>query len=196
MANQTQIVNLSLSWLGQRLIQNLNDNQNEAIVMKANYDLTRDKVLNDHAWTFAIRRQQLAPDATQPAFGEGNRFLIPSDVIWVHRVFRPNATLQTNDLQSARWVREGRYILAREEIVWAQFIIRETNTDIYSASFVHAFAARLAADTAITFTENNRLQLKMEGLYEEKLGQAAFADGRQGRTEVQKSTILTGARTR
>jgi hypothetical protein len=61
MATPVQIANLALSWMGQRKINSLNDNQNEAIVMNANYELSRDKVLADAAWTFATERQVLSP---------------------------------------------------------------------------------------------------------------------------------------
>lgn len=201
MANPTQIANLALSWLGQNLINSLGDNQNEAKIMNANYELSRDKVLEDRAWTFAIRREILSPILPAPVFGEGNAFLIPSDVVRVHRVFRPTGssispTLQTHNLNNARWVREGDKIFAREEIVWAVFIIRVTNTQLFSPGFVHALAARLAADTAMTFTENEKLQTRMEERYDTKMGEATFADGSQGRTEVIQSTRLTGTRTR
>lgn len=196
MANPTQISNLALSWLGQNLINSLGDNQKEAKVMNANYSLSRDKVLNDYPWTFALERQVLAPSAEESAFGAQNLFRIPNDVIFVHRVYRPSNTAQTNKFTNADWTREGQFILSREDQLWALFVMKVTNSDLFSAAFVHALAARMAADTAMTFTENSRLEEKMEARYEAKLGQAMYADGRQGRTEVLRSTKLTGARTR
>jgi hypothetical protein len=201
MANPTQIANLALSWMGQNLINALGDNQNEAKIMNANYELSRDKVLEDYAWTFAQRREILSPVLPVPTFGEGNSFLIPSDVLRVHRVFRPTGssispTLQTHKLQNARWERLGNKIFAREEIVWAVFIIRVVDTGLFSPGFVHALAARLAADTAMTLTESERLATRMEERYDTKIGEAAYADGSQGRTEVIQSTKLTGTRTR
>ena len=196
MSTETQIANIALSWLGQDLINSLNDNQTEAKVMNANYASSRDKVLADHAWTFALRREVLAPIAAPSAFGTPNQFLIPSDVLRVQRVYRPNTASQTNDLMNARWVREGQYILSREEQVWAHFIFRETNSDRYSPGFVHALAARLASDTAMVFTENRLMFEQMEALYNDKLADAIYADGSQGRTEVIRSSKLTGARTR
>ncbi len=201
----TQIVNLALSWLGQNQINALTDNQNEAVVMNANYLLSRDKVLNDYAWTFAIRRQILSPVATPPAFGFAQQFEIPSDVLYVHRVQRPQnigATLFSQVAEATRgsvnadWVREGQFILAREEVIHCIFVVRITNADLYSPSFIHALAARLAADTALTFTENTKLKDRMEEMYIAKLAEASFSDGRQGRTEKIVSNILTGARTR
>lgn len=204
MTNQTQIANIALSWLGQNLINDLGDEQNEAKIMNANYALSRDKVLADHAWTFALRREILAPVAAPVEFGTAVKFLIPSDVLRVHRVFRPTGgglsfigkVIQTNVLQNARWEREGQFIIAREEIVWALFIFRQTNTDTYNPSFVHALAARLAADTAMAFTENRKMFEQMEALYDVKLGDALYSDGSQGRTEKIRSSRLTGIRTR
>lgn len=196
MATEVQIANLALGWLGQNLINALTDNQNEAKIMNANYPLSRDKVLAEHAWTFALRREVLAPLAGAPAFGTQNRFLIPSDVLRVFRVYRSTNASQTRDLQNARWVREGNEILAYEEQIWAHFIYRNTNSNQYSPPFAHAVAARLAADTAVAFTENNRLAERMEEQYLRKLQEATASDGSQGRTEIIKSDILTGVRTR
>lgn len=203
MANPVQIVNLALSWLGQNQINALGDNQNEAIVMNANYALSRDKVLNDSAWNFATRRQILSPLAAKPPFGFDNQFLIPSDVLYVHRVLRPQSTgatlfsqVASRISQNADWIREGNHILSREDVVHCIFIIQITNTDLFSASFVHALAARLAADTALTFTENIKLKDRMEEMYIAKLAEAQFSEGRQGRTEKIQSNLLTGTRTR
>jgi hypothetical protein len=197
----TQIVNLALSWMGQNQINNLTDNQHEAEVMDANYDLSRDKVLNDAAWTFATRRQILSPLAASPDFGFDNQFLIPSDVVFVHRVLRPESqgglfTSRTRALPNANWQREGNLILANEAVIHCIFIIRVTNADLYPPAFIHALAARLAADTALTFTENQKMADRMEAMYEAKLAEAMYADGRQGRTEVAASKILTGTRRR
>ena len=196
MTTEVQIVNIALSWLGQQSINALTDNQNEAKIMDANYATSRDKVLGDHAWTFALRREILAPIAAPTEFGARNKFLIPSDVLRVQRVYRPSTALQNEALMNARWVREGQYIISREESVWAHFIFRETNSDRYSPGFVHALAARLAADTAIVFTENRRMFEQMELMYTDKLNDAIYADGSQGRTEIIRSSKLTGVRTR
>lgn len=196
MATEVQIVNIALSWLGQNSINALTDNQSEAKIMDANYATSRDKVLADHAWTFALRREVLAPVAAPTEFGAPNKFLIPSDVLRVQRVYRPSTALQNEALQNARWVREGQFIVSNEAQVWAHFIFRETNSDRYPAPFVHALAARLAADTAMVFTENRKMFEQMEAMYNDKLSDAVYSDGSQGRTEIIRSTKLTGVRTR
>jgi len=102
----------------------------------------------------------------------------------------------TRGAVQADWVREGQFILAREETIHCIFIIQITNADLFPPSFIHALAARLAADTALTFTENTKLKDRMEEMYVSKLAEAQFSEGRQGRTEKVVSNILTGARTR
>jgi len=182
--------------MGQKRINSLQDNQNEAIVMNDNYELSRDKTLADAAWTFATERKVLAPVSTAPAFGSGNQFLIPGNVLRVHRVFKATNTSQSNKFSNAEWVREGNYIISPESTLWAVFIVRVTDPNRFSPGFVHALAARLAADTAITFTESIRMEEKMEERYVAKLADAAYTDGSQGRTEVLRSSNLTGARKR
>jgi len=196
MANPIQIANLALSWLGQNQINSFTDNQNEAIVMNANYALSRDKVLEDAAWTFALRRETLAPIAAAPEFGAGNKFLIPSDVLRVYRVYRESSAIQSDNFQSAKWTREGQHIYSSQQTLWCHFIVSVTDTNLFSPSFVHALAARMAADTALVFTENIKLEEKMENRYIAKLAEAKFSDGSQGRTERVRSSRLTGTRTR
>ena len=41
-----------------------------------------------------------------------------------------------------------------------------TDTALFSPGFIHALAARLAADTAMTLTESSKLEEKMEVRYE------------------------------
>ena len=196
-----EIANLALSWLGQNLINALGDEQNEAKIMNANYALSRDKVIGDYAWTFAIRREVLTPVAAAPEFGYDNKFLIPSDVLTVHRVLRPESegglfTSRQRDLPMASWEKEGQFILSNIDVIHCIFIFRNTNTDQYHPAFIHALAARLAADTALTFTEDKKLEVRMNERYDTKIMEASFADGRQGRTERAASKILTGTRRR
>ena len=96
----------------------------------------------------------------------------------------------------ASWEREGQFILSNIDRIHCIFVIQITNADLYSASFIHALAARLAADTALTFTDNNKVADRMEERYDAKLAEAQFSDGRQGRTERASSRILTGTRRR
>lgn len=201
MSSPTQIANLALSWMGQNLINDLGDNQNEAVVMNANYALSRDKTLEDAAWTFATIRKILAPLAEAPEFGGGRQFAIPTNVLRVHRVFRPDLTSQStltsvNKFQNADWVRNGNVIIANEAAIWTILIVQVTNTALFSPGFIHALAARMAADTAMTLTESSKLEEKMEARYDTKLADAKYTDGSQGRTEIIKSSRLTGTRKR
>jgi hypothetical protein len=193
MTDPITICNLALSWLGQNSINDFEDDQNEAKVMSANYALSRDLVLEIRPWTFATTRATLSKSSEVLDFGVGNKFLIPSTVLKVHRVFKPGGTRK---FTPADWSREGKFIIAPEEIVWCVFINRVDNADLYLPSFVHALAARLAADTCITLTENRRLKEDMEKMYIMKIADASASDGAQGRNEVFRSGRLIGARSR
>jgi hypothetical protein len=81
-------------------------------------------------------------------------------------------------------------------VVWAHFIVRVTNSDLFNAQVAHAIAAQLGVDTALTFTESLKMVETMEKRYTDKLADAIYADGSQGRTEVIESTRLTGVRKR
>jgi hypothetical protein len=74
--------------------------------------------------------------------------------------------------------------------------MKVTDSTLFSPGFVHALAARMAADTCMTLTENRQLLVDMEALYDKKIAEAQYSEGSQGRTEIMRSDILTGARKR
>lgn len=193
--NKTQIANLALSWLGQNHITSIDDSQVEATVMKDNFDAARDLVLEDGAWTFATVRERWTPTNIDPAFGSDNVFLIPNNVLRVHRCYKASNN-SSQRFTKAVWRREGAHILSPESVLWVFLINKVTNTDLFSPGFVHALAARLAADTALALTENEKLANRMEALYERKRSLGLSRDGLQGLNEKIDSSMLTGARSR
>ena len=75
-------------------------------------------------------------------------------------------------------------------------IQRVVDTAAFSPMFSQALAARLAADAAISITNNRALQSDMWNLYGVKLAQAAARDGGQGANEIVKSNNYITARAR
>ena len=111
-------------------------------------------------------------------------------------MYRVGNMAQIDNFQKAKYIRNGQYIISNEETLWAVFIVRVVDSTMFSPNFVHALAARMAADTALTFTESLKLEEKMEARYDTKLADAKYSDGSQGTTEVLKSSRLTGVRRR
>ena len=199
-ASEVDIANMALSWLGADRITAFDDNTTEANLVNLNYPRSRDTVLESREWTFAVKRMTLTPDGDPPDFDFSQRFLIPAEVLRVLTVDRRNI-VSPNELtfnfiegEQQNWVREGRYILANNDIVFVRAIIRIEDTQKFSESFVHAVAARLAADIAVAITRSRTLQQQMFALYDAKLQDAAATDGLQGRSKRIRSRYLAARR--
>jgi hypothetical protein len=144
----------------------------------------RDHVLEERAWTFATSRATLLPDATPPAFGYGQRFLIPSEWLRVLEV----SDKATDPAQSAsaipfQWNIENGYILGNAEKIYVKYVKTVSSTALFSADFTDCLAYRLAAEMAISLTESNTVFTNMYALYEDKLIKAGVKDGAQGRRQ-------------
>lgn len=191
-ASEVTICNLALSWLAGNLIISLNDEGVEAQLCKANYELSRDAVLEAMAWTFATKRYRLTPESNAPAWGYAFQFTIPSDVITVLEVTNIGDTPNgANDLD---WRREGNLILCDADVVYIKAIFRQEDPIRYPPNFIQAVAARLAAEIAVPLTESMQLMTMMEGKYKDRLLIAAGTDGIQGKVDVIDSRKLTGVR--
>ena len=199
-ASVVDICNMALGWIGADRITSLDDNSNQANLCNLNFPRSRDTVLESREWTFAVKRFTLTPSGDAPEFTWSSEFLIPHEVLRVLTVERASV-VSSNELTSnfieheqMNWVREGQFILADQDIVHMRGIIRIENTKFYSESFVHALAARLAADLAVPITRSRTLQQQMFALYGAKLEDAAATEGMQGRSRRIRSRYLQARR--
>ena len=200
MATQVSIANLALSWLGTKGITNFSDDTVEASAVRLNYEDAIKAVLEDRNWTFAIERMILTPEEATPIFGYGHQFTIPARVRRVVSVTLEGVgdvtTLENRSGANDEidWQKEKNKILANEDKIFVRAVVDEDDPARYPSAFVHALAARLAADMAITLTHSKELQADNWGLYQAKLTAASSSDGRQGRRERLDAPRLTRAR--
>ena len=199
-ASEVDIANMALSWIGADSIASFDDPSTQANLVKLNYPRSRDTVLESREWTFAVERFILAPDSETPIFTWGQRFLIPSEVLRVLTCER-DQIVSSNELtqnfiehEQINWVREGNFILTDFDVVNMRALIRIVDTTKFSESFVHALAARLAADLAIPITRSRTIQQQMFALFGAKLEDAAATEGMQGRSKRIRSRYLAARR--
>jgi hypothetical protein len=156
--------------------------------MKTNYYQARDATLEAAEWSFAIKRWKPALSAVVPIAGAAYYYPIPSDILRVLRVDRPGANAfggrsdpHTIDRQEqADWRRESDYILTNESSIVCKGIRRIEDEGIFSALFVHAFAAHLAMLAAYPITESDGKFNAMSALYTLKIKEAKSRDGQVG----------------
>lgn len=192
MKTEVGICNLALSWLGASSITALTDDTPEGILCNQLYATSRDAVLEEVDWSFAMTRTVLTPEAATPAFGYTYQFLLPSTLL---RLVTISDTLSKPNENTVEWVQENNRVLCDSSPLYARYITQVTDPSKFSFTFCHAVAARIAADASINLTESRSITDAMWKLYAEKLKVASNDDGRgAGRTQIIKNTDLTRVR--
>ena len=188
--SETAIANLaSVSHLGCNKITNLDDNQTEAIVMKATFDHCRDVVLEEGAWRFANTREQWVPLATNDNWAFEYAYQIPSEVIRIIKATDSPKKTKFN------WeIGSGRKVYCDSEVLYVQYTKRVTNTNEFTNGFVNALALYLAYYNCIALTENKGMKDSLLGEYQKAIDDARTNDGMQGVAEQINSTATIDVR--
>lgn len=167
MTSQVAIINRALTKLGASRIVSISENTKEAREMAATYAVVRDDELRKNRWSFSIKRAQLAADITAPLFGYSHRFLIPTDCLRILMVGNiwPGANLldYNNGPDGQDWTIEEGYILRNDSgALNLRYCARIEDTTKWDASFVEAFACKLAWETCEAITQSSeKRQLAM-----------------------------------
>lgn len=162
MTNIATIANRALTKLGATRIVSLGDNSPQARTLTSMWNTVRDAALRESRWSFAITRAQLAADPTAPAFGYTVRYRLPAGFLRLLEVnnttFYPCADFseyRSGSGDAATYAIEGNYILAYQDgplnIRYLQSVV---DTSIWDATFVEAFASKLAAESCEAITQS------------------------------------------
>lgn len=190
MNSEIAICNQALGWLGANQIISFDDASQEAKLCKANYQYLRDAVLEDYAWSFAVKRDSLAPLAETPVT-YGYAFQVPSDAI---RILQVSVDASFDPTEDVVWEIEDNKILTDNASIYVRYVYRVTDPTKFSPNFKQALAARIAADIAIPLSASRALQSDMYSLYTMKIAEAAQKDGTQGRNKRLRSSWLLSSR--
>jgi hypothetical protein len=146
MASKTAIANRALSKLGETRVSNVDtDNTKPAKVIRFMYDIVRDAMLAAYPWNFAIKRVQIAADASAPAWGYTKQYTLPVDFLALLEIRgNPQYSIEGGKIQT----NEGAPIYIR-------YIAQITDTGLFDALFVEAFATRMAYEGCEEITQSN-----------------------------------------
>lgn len=188
------IINLALSDCGVDPIVNINDNNARAKQAKAKYVAVRDSVLEAAEWSFALEQFQFAEDGTPPLFQYSHRFIIPSIVLRVCRVYNSSGLPAGTPMPNTDWDRKGWRIVTNQVGPIYADAVQRVGEGSFSPTMVIALAAKLTSKFAIPLTENRVLAKDFNDLYEATLTDATSLDGKQGRTKRLRPLPLPGRR--
>ena len=143
--SRLDIMNKALGMLGANQIKTENDETLEAKAAKKMYQSSLDSILAETDWSFAIKRSLLElSEDKQPAWGNGNYFELPADLIKIVDVMNRNVP----------WKREGNFIFTPASEFGLVYVARCIDPTYYPSYFIDALAAKLAVEMCYLLTNS------------------------------------------
>lgn len=176
MATKIEICNRALQKLGARSINSLTEDSKNARSINLAFESVKLAELEDHDWSFAIVREQLAEDATAPIFGFLHSYTLPSDFV---RLLDPDELDNSNDLD---WQIENGKILTDDSApLEIRYIKNVTNVSEFTPLFAEVLSCRLAVELCEDITQSNSKMQTAAALYDEALKKAKKSNAFQRR---------------
>lgn len=171
-----QMCSNALLMLGDASINSFSDNTVQARLASNLWPQVRDAVLRMHPWNCAVKRVQLAPDETTPAFEWSYQYALPGD--WMR-------TLSIGEEgETPAYTMEGGKILTGVNPVKLRYIWRNENVATWDSLLVHAATAAMAEAMAYPRTKSASVQDTMAQKLKFWLQQAKTIDGQEVPTET------------
>lgn len=182
------IVNKALVLCGASKINALTDDTANARVLNEIYDTSRQEILSETGWTFAVTRSSLVTSSvTQPWSYESENTVYdkPTDLIRI---------IDTNDSDTHYRV-EGDYIMADVSDLGIKYIFDQTDESKFSPLFVSAFVDKLASEICFQILQQSTLAQAFLEKYEKvSLDKAMSVNAQQGRHLQPKDDYWEGAK--
>jgi hypothetical protein len=164
-----EICNMALTMLATSRITTLEDANENARKLNIVYQPTKEALLSEHNWNFAIVQDTLSEASGYPVIGiYAYHFSLPYDCIRVIRVEDDEPFVVLN----------GK-VLTNSETCVIEYISNADEGD-FSPGFSRALAFRLAADLAFGVTQNATLAQGMELKAQQALKEAKWTDAQEG----------------
>jgi hypothetical protein len=183
--SETDVANIALIALGESRITALSDADERARVLNDLFAPAVEAVLEAHPWNAAIKRVQLAQDATAPVFGYSYRYALPADLLRIlNDDTRNDPPIRETTISDTEigWKREGQFLLSNESTLKIRYIA-DIAIGLMPRAMAKAIAFRLAADAALRLTGDGKKETAMERKYDKQLAEARAADGQENSPE-------------
>lgn len=191
MASPSEICAKAMVLLGQNPIIDIDDTSvPNAVKCKAAYAITRDAMLREYAWAFAVRRVMLVADPAAPAFGYAYKFQLPADCIRV---------IGTDQAGVGYEIEDG-FLMADVSTMGVRYVRRVEESGFFDSLFVDCLSIRIARELAPSILKDRgaKVAQMMDALYRATIPAAKLADSLESRhnevNEVATSSWLTARR--
>jgi len=183
MCSKVDIVSNALLLVGHGAISSFNADQGAgAVVGDALFDTTLRYLLSTTYWRFSVKQQQLSRLSATPLKNWQYAFQIPTDAITIHRV-TPRANYQIF----------GDKLYANVDELYADYTYQVSPEEL-PTYFVQAMQYKLAADFAISITNDTQKNALYEQKFSRELAVAMAADAKSHPPEAIQDQPFTDVR--
>lgn len=186
MATAVSIASNALLMLGDKPIASFTETSDRARIAANLWPSVRDSVLRSHPWNCAIKRVQLIPDATAPAFDWTYQFTLPGDFL---RALTVGPMMGEDEYRI-----EGRKVLANFTPCQLRYVFANDNPATYDAMLVDAMTITMAARMSYAVTQSAALTQEMADRAERLMRRARSVDGQDDTPEQLGDNPLMTAR--
>ncbi len=169
--SETQLVNNALIRLGANTITDIDtDGSHESNTMQQLYAPTRDALLRQHFWNFAMTRISLAENAITPAFEWAAQYELPADFIRIKSIFNSDGPFTI----------EGTAILTDTTTeLQVVYVKKVTDVTAFDPLFVQTLTLMLAILAAPRIQSDVKVEVLMREL-KELIMEAKIVDAQDG----------------
>lgn len=182
--SKTEIQNSALVKIGEATISSDAQTGKAPATLKRQYPIQRRYLIRRYRWNFAVRRISLAPEATPPAFGFDNKFLLPPLCLRVIGLYDPTEPLRNYTSTKDSFKVEGRLIHAQGTEIKIFYLEDITNTTLFDPMFDEALAWLLASDVAFDISAGTDVVKMARQGFLAAITDAKRADAIEGTPEV------------
>lgn len=175
--SEVKICNKALTRLGARTISDLTGTGTEEMLCNQFYADTRDLLLTEYDWPFAIGRVQLAQLSGDTMSKYDYKYQLPLNPE-IHRLIGLiNIADETYEDLDEEWVIEGKELHTDQTPCAIKYIKTITDPNKFTRTFIEATALRLASQICIKLTQDMNLYQLITQEYMAMNLQARATDG-------------------
>jgi hypothetical protein len=198
MSTKTDIVNMALSHIGQKIITSVESGTEEqAKKARLLYDNARDAVLRTRSWNFATKIEPLATISGESIPGWNYLYQRPSKCLLVRKIFaagggsNPTAEEHKELLSPTTNVNA---IAAQISGAYIEYTMQVVDVSLYDTGFIEALSYKLASMLAQPLTGNKDLGVTMLGIFKQVIDDAGRTNASEGNVKPVSTSSYIDAR--
>ena len=158
-SSKVELCNHALSYLGESRIASLEEETERARICNLLYGQTRDELLADFEWPFAIKRRALSSVTEENNTKYDYRYALPADYLTLIDVLDSESFKEKTNWRVRQYDYdiEGDRLLTNLSPCYIKYVYRLDSPNKYPALFDQAFALSLAAKIAPRLSQNFQL---------------------------------------